>query len=190
MKKLLSLSFVGLCALTLAACGNGDSSKDTAKEENSAKVESKQENSAKTETKKEDKISDSEYETDHAKFVIKEVEQLTGKYDNKQILAITIEFTNKGDTPTSPWMAFATSIKATQETDVTVETLNGANGYYPDDYKPELVEMGGTNIKPGATVEAVVGFDIEFPGSPVQMLDFNLSGKPEKFDRVIETTAP
>ena len=80
----------------------------------------------------------------------------------------------------------ALGIKAEQETDVTVESLNGANGQFPEDYKPDLVEMGDTGIKPGATVDAVIGFEIIYPGEPVKLTNFSFTDE-VLFEKVVET---
>lgn len=50
-----------------------------------------------------------------------------------------------------------------------METLLGANGEYPEDYKPESVEMSDKEIKPGATVEVVVGYQPTDPNSPIYL---------------------
>ena len=125
--------------------------------------------------------SDTTFEDDSSKIVIKNTEELSSQYDpNKKILAIEIQYTNKSDKAQSPWMAFATSIKPIQETDKTEELLNGANGLFPQDYKPDLVKMGDTDVKPDATVDAVVGVEIIYPGSPIIMKDFMDNGSFEK----------
>ncbi|MBM7600357.1 hypothetical protein JOC34_002748 [Virgibacillus halotolerans] len=82
----------------------------------------------------------------------------------------------------------ALASRANQETDTTIELLDGANGQYPDDYKADLVEMGDTNVKSGATVDAVVGFQIKYAGEPVQLIDSNGSDNPETFERIVETS--
>lgn len=78
-------------------------------------------------------------------------------------------------------MAFATSIKPIQETDKTEELLNGANGLFPQDYKPDLVKMGDTN-QPSLMLLLMqyVGVEIIYPGSPIIMKDFMDNGSFEK----------
>ncbi|WP_054753619.1 DUF5067 domain-containing protein [Piscibacillus salipiscarius] len=176
-----------MLTIFLAACGDdGETEADTTNDEteteetNEGDQETENEDSE-TENEKENKdeessdeseVSDTVLENEDYKYVIKGTEQLTGKYEDRPILAVEVEFTNKTDEPTSPWMALA--LKAEQETDTTVEILNGANGLFPDDYKPDLVKMGDTNVKSGATVEAVIGYEILYPGSPVILKEFTM----------------
>lgn len=108
------------------------------------------------------------YETKDASFVMKNFEFLDGKY-GKKILAITMDYVNKTDQPQNPWLNFATAIKGEQETDATVDLLNGANGLFPDDYKPEAVKMGETQVKPNTPVEVVVGFQLNDPSANVYL---------------------
>ncbi len=183
MKKILLLLVVSILTFGLVACGS-DTSSNSNEDTN---TENKEESKEKNESPKQE-LSDTTLETDEYKFVIKNTEQLKSPLNDSQILALEIEFTNKSDEATDPWMALATNIAANQETDTTVEMLDGANGLYPDDYKPELVEMGDTNVKSGATVDAVVGFEIKYPGEPVYLVDFDSPDNPEKFKRVIETS--
>ncbi|WP_086348667.1 DUF5067 domain-containing protein [Candidatus Enterococcus clewellii] len=182
MKKIFGLGLLFSSVFLLAACGSGDDKKDTATSSSSVPVAQVSEESKAAESV----ADDTTFENDNYKFVIKGTEELSNTmFPEKKILAIEIEYTNKGADATSPWMAFATSIKGIQETDVTEELLSGANGQFPADYKPELVQMGDTDVKSGATVDAVVGFDILYPGSPVKMMDFMETGK---FERIVETT--
>lgn len=183
MKKILFLLTVTLLTLGLAACGSGKSSNSTEDKSAESKNESKEQN----ESPKQE-LSDTTMETDEYKFVIKNVDQLKSPLNDSQILALEIEFTNKSDEATDPWMALATNIRANQETDTTVEMLDGANGLYPEDYKTNLVEMGDTDVKSGATVDAIVGFEIKYPGEPVHLVDFDSPDKPEKFERIVETS--
>ncbi|GAK01473.1 hypothetical protein JCM19055_4639 [Geomicrobium sp. JCM 19055] len=91
-------------------------------------------------------VSDYYLDTGDYVFEIKEIEQMESSFeDGIQIIAIEMSFTNNSNEPVSPWMA--QGFNAEQETDVTVETLMGANGMFPDGYKTELVDMGDTNVK-------------------------------------------
>lgn len=182
MKKIVGIGTLVACLLALGACGS-DSSNNS---ESSSSSVSSEIASSETKSGTKQKTSDTIFEDDSSKIVIKNTEELTNKFDsNKKILAIEIEFTNKSEDAQSPWFAFASSIKPIQETEKTEELLNGANGQFPEDYKPELVKMGDTDVKSGATVEAVVGLDIIYPGSPVIMKDFMDTGV---FEKTVETT--
>ena len=119
-------------------------------------------------------------------------EQLQGKYaDNTQILAVTLRYLNTTTEPHTPWFAVAYDLAAEQETETTIDLLMGANGQFPDDYKPEAVRLGETEIKPGAMADVVVGFVINSPGQPVHLRDMNLfEAHGSIFERTIETVAP
>ncbi|WP_040978323.1 DUF5067 domain-containing protein [Oceanobacillus jeddahense] len=198
MKKLLFL-LVGM-VLFLAACGddssNSDTSADTStdKTEEASAEETEQEDSDTgeeandEEEEQTDEVSDSYLDTGDYIYEIKEIEQMEGQFgDGTQIIAIELTFTNNSDEATSPW--FSQGIGAEQETDTTVETLMGANGQFPEDYKPELVEMGDTDVKPGATVDAVIGYTLEYPGEPVRLYEFMLFDEEDiSFERIVETT--
>ena len=181
------IALLSLSALTLAACGSAESTEDTTAESSSIVSESVAESSS---VAAEPTKSDTVFEGSNGTYEITSIEQLAGQYGDKQIIAITMNYTNTTDEPQNPWMAIAFDMSATQETEATVETLMGANGQYAADYKPEAVAMGETEIKPGATVEAVIGYTLEFPGSPVYLRDSSIMGENGAiFERVIETAA-
>ncbi len=188
MKRFLIL-VIGL-TLFLAACGDdsNETNEATKPEENTQEettdMDQNEQETEDTEEVNAD-VSDTSFDNGDYVYKIKEIEQMeSGFEDGTQILAIELSFTNNTDEPTSPWMALG--IQAEQETDVTVEQLNGANGMYPDDYKTDLVEMGDTDIKPGATVDAVIGFEILYPGEPVKLTNFSFTDE-VLFERVVET---
>lgn len=186
MKKTVGLGLILFSTIMLGACGDNGSKSNASQE--SATSTSKVANSESTNqsTTKSEKASDTTFEDNSAKIVIKNTEELTSQYDaNTKILAIEIEYTNKSDQAQSPWMSFASSIKPIQETDKTEELLTGANGLFPQDYKPDLVKMGDTDVKAGETVDAVVGLKILHPGSPIIMKDFMDNGS---FEKTVETT--
>lgn len=173
MKKTFLIFITILLSVLLVACG--DDSNENKTNNNDMKG---------TKEASKSEVSDTKFDDGNYIFEIKSTEQLTGKYDDTQILAVEVTFTNNTDEPTSPWMALG--IRADQETDTTVELLDGANGQYPDDYKTDLVEMGDTDIKPGATVDAIIGYEILYPGEPVILTNFDFSDK-ELFKRVVDT---
>src|SRR5699024_7584879 len=187
-KKLVAI--IAGVTVFLGACGasdegvSGDSPEVEAEESDEVAADTPEDSE---ESEEADELSDDTVENDDYKFVIKDIEQIDGKYDS-QVLALEVEYTNKSDESSSPWMAIVGMIKANQETDTTIEMLTGANAHFPDDYKTELVEMGDSDVKGGeTTVDAVIGFEIEFPGEPVHLIDFNITDKPEAFERVVET---
>lgn len=179
MKRILLLMGTLVISLVLAACGG-----DSPEKENPSKKGDEESKSGVSDTS----IDDGDYV-----YEIKAVEQITSQYDDAQVLAVELSFTNNTDEPTSPWMALGLSAEQEAEATVegldgaTVEGLDGANGLFPDDYKTELVEMGDTDIKPGATVDAVIGFEILYPGEPVKLYNFSFTDE-VLFEKVIETT--
>lgn len=172
IKKLISLMLI---AILLAGCGNKESTVEEKPVENTAvaagETEEVKETEVAEEVQEEKSTEPNVYEDDTAKVVIKEYEFMKSQYDeNVDIVALTIEFTNKSNEAIDPW--FGTPLKAEQETDKTIELLNGANGLFPEDYKPDLVEASNIRVKPGATVEAVIGHELKFNDSPVFIRDW------------------
>lgn len=178
--------FLGACGASNDEGVSGDSPEVEAEESDEVAEEVANDTPEEAEEETEE-LSNDTVENDDYKIVIKDIEQIDGKYDS-QVLALEVEYTNKSDESKSPWMAIVGMIKANQETETTIESLTGANAHFPDDYKPELVEMGDSDVKGGdTTVDAVIGFEIEYPGEPVYLIDFNMSDKPDTFERVVET---
>ena len=70
--------------------------------------------------------------------------------------------------------------------DVTTESVQGAVGGLPEDYKEDLYRMD-TEINSGETVDAVLAFTIQEPGSEIKITDSVLSGDDITFERVYET---
>lgn len=166
-KRIKKLLVVGSVVLLLSACGsNNNAVKNNTVNENKTNTSESVENSQKS------AAEENVFEDESAKVVIKDYEFLKSQYDeNVDIVALTIEFTNKSDEAIDPW--FGSQIKAEQETDKTIELLDGANGLFPEDYKPELVEASDVKVKPGATVEAVIGFQLKIKDSPVYIRDWD-----------------
>ncbi|MFS0786020.1 DUF5067 domain-containing protein [Shouchella sp. 1P09AA] len=193
MKKFLLTSAL-VSVFVLSACGDTNEESNSSDSEEGATAEENTDSTNDSEESSEDvddqndsaAVSDTTLDTGDYVYEIKEIEQLESQYDeNTKILAIEVSFTNNSEDPTSPWMA--QGFMAEQETDTTVETLMGSNGLYPEDYKPELVDMGDTDIKPGATVDAVIGYEIMYPGEPVTLKEFSFTDD-VSFERVVETT--
>lgn len=166
-KNLKNVLTIGSIALLLTACGGktNEVKNEPSKENQNSVVESAEN---KQSSSKESNI----FEDDSAKVVIKDYEFLKSQYDeNVDIVALTIEFTNKTDEAIDPW--FGTPLKGEQETDKTIELLDGANGLFPEDYKPDLVAASDVQVKPGATVEAVIGYQLKIKDSPVYVRDWD-----------------
>ncbi|MFL2106398.1 DUF5067 domain-containing protein [Desemzia sp. FAM 23991] len=185
MNKLKLVSLLGLCGLVLAACREKQTAeKFAADTENTAEAESNEKSSEQVL-----EVNTTLYEGMNGTYEILEIEQLqSALFPDKQIMALTINYTNTTEDTQSPWLAWAFDIAASQETEVTVETLDGANGQFPEGYKTEAVKLGEAEIKPGATVEVVIGHEILYPGQPVFLKDLSLlEDNGEKFSREITT---
>ena len=175
MKKIVALLLIALLLIGLTSCGEEKKAEKPAEKEvvkEEAKEESKEETVVEEKKEEGSKNDPNTIEMDNYKFVITEHEVIdNAMFPEKKILAVHLTFTNKSDEPKNIWMTQA--FKAEQETDVTVELLNGANGQFPDDYHPELIKMGSeVDIKPGATVEAIIGYDMIDPEKPVYLRPF------------------
>ena len=168
MKKILIILSL---MLVLTACGETteENVEETQTVEQTETVEEEPVEETVEETNIEEVANENTYEDDNVKVVIKDYEFMEGEFDT-DIVALTIDFTNKNEKPIDPWFGFP--LKGEQETDDTVELLNGANGLYPEGYKTEAVEMTDKQIKQGSTVEAVVGFELVYPDSLVYLRDW------------------
>ncbi|WP_100066058.1 DUF5067 domain-containing protein [Miniphocaeibacter massiliensis] len=122
------------------------------------------------------KSENTELVTNDYKFEFKDFEVLDSKFgDGKKMLVITLNYTNNSSEPQDPWTALVYSAVAEQETDISVESLNGGNSYIPDSYKPEAVDLWMTKIKPNTTVEVVLSFEL-VNTNPVKIMDRTTKG--------------
>lgn len=170
MKKLLLL--LGACVL-LVGCGSSEKPTETTPPTTA-------EQPAEAVAVVSAEFVGSVYEGSNGIYEFTGYEFMDGAYGDK-ILALTMNYTNTTSENQNPWFAFATNLKGEQETAATVELLMGANGQFPDDYKPEAVKMSDLDIKPGATVEAVVGFTLADPASGVYVRSFFDDGAAYEF---------
>lgn len=181
IRKLLVVAVI--LGVFLGACG----SKEDAS--NSKDVEAKSEVTKDTEPENDTgKVSDSVVESEYNKIKIKEVEQIESELDGSPLLAVEVEYTNKEDKPSDPWNFSTLTMEVIQETESTVDKLEGELSDIPDDYKPEKVEMARTDVKSGATVEVVLVYKIKHVGEPVKLINFDGLEEGITFERVIETT--
>lgn len=181
MRNLL-LILTAVALSFLVACGDSEEATDAESGNDTATTEMNEDENAEEESSGD--VSDTSFDNGDYVYEIKEVEQIVGKND-MDILAVEMTFTNNTDEATSPWMSIG--LAAEQETDTTVESLTGANGRFEDDYKPELTEMGDTDVKPGATVEAVIGYEILYPGEPVRLYNRSIDDE-LLFEKIVKTT--
>lgn len=173
MKKIKLLLTLGVCGLVLGACGNEEASEGNATEKVSTAAESSEVASSVTSesaiTKK-----DVYFEDDILKIDMATV-KLTGaeitppdEYNEASQLVITYEFTNDSDELMQPGITFIACFNATQETEVTVDSLDVGSSPQAEKYTA-MNEMSFTDVKPGATVESVISYDIKYDGDPITL---------------------
>lgn len=124
------------------------------------------------------------YETQNAIYDIKEMKIVDNSmFPEKKALILVMEFTNKGQQASSPWMTFAVDFGAQQNLGSTSQLLMGANGQLGNVEDQEAVKMGDANVNPGSTVSAIIGFDLADPSLPVQFVlnSSKLTGNPQGF---------
>lgn len=81
------------------------------------------------------------------------------QYDDTKILVIPINFTNKKDDASDPWITFAVDFKAYQEDDNQEYILNGGQGQVPEEYSNPI----NTNIKKDGNIDYYISFALELP---------------------------
>lgn len=183
-KKLVVLMMTGLMGISVVACGGSPqetSTSGTKMEEASEPTEEPTEEPEDNKTEEVEVPEDTQTADVYFKDDVLKIEMATIKItgsevappntdfgEEKPTLIITYEFTNDSDELMQPGTAWIACFTATQETDVSVDDLDVA--LMPQDEKyAEMNEMSYTDIKPGATVEAVISYDINDPEKPVTL---------------------
>ena len=87
------------------------------------------------------------------------------KYDDSKILVIPINFTNKQEEASDPWMTFVLDYKVFQEDENQEYTLNGGQGQVPDEYDSPL----NTSVKKGGNTDWFITYTLEKPESNVRL---------------------
>ena len=134
--------------------------------------------------KKEQSSSALSGETNNAIYTINKMYVVDNSmFEGKKVLVLEMTFTNKQQQASSPWMTFALDYAAQQTDGTTTVELMGANGQMANVENQEAVEMGDANVNPGATVEAVIGYDYTNPESVVNFIlrSSMISGQPKGF---------
>lgn len=183
-KKLLTLILVGMMGISTIACGgstqetsDNSQTKEEAVETTEAPTEEPESNKTEEVDVPEDTVTSDVYFKDDVLKIDMATIKITGSEiappntdfgEEKPTLIITYEFTNDSDELIQPGTAWIACFTATQETDVSVDDLDVA--FMPQDEKyAEMNEMSYTDIKPGATVEAVISYNINDPDRPVTL---------------------
>ncbi|WP_040397637.1 hypothetical protein [Anaerococcus senegalensis] len=87
------------------------------------------------------------------------------KYDDSKILVIPINFTNKQEEASDPWMTFVLDYKVFQEDENQEYTLNGGQGQVPDEYDSPL----NTSVKKDGNTDWYITYTLEKPESDVRL---------------------
>ena len=87
------------------------------------------------------------------------------QYDDTKILVIPINFTNKKEDASDPWITFAVDFKAYQEDDNQEYILNGGQGQVPEEYSNPI----NTNIKKDGNIDYYISFALELPEADVKV---------------------
>lgn len=187
-RKLLSILLAASFILT--ACGQDKNATETKEEpskevEQTQSVESNKEESNEEETqeeKKEETATNEQeiqaepgntqeknyfnWETNNAIYKQTGDAFITNsKYDDSKILVIPINFTNKQEDASDPWMTFVLDYKVFQEDENQEYTLNGGQGQVPDEYDSPL----NTSVKKDGNTDWFITYTLEKPESDVRL---------------------
>ena len=88
--------------------------------------------------------------------------------EEKSTLIITYEFTNDSDDVMQPGTTWITCFDATQETEATIDSLNVAMAPQDEKYT-EMNNVSYTDVKPGATVQSVISYEINDTTKPITL---------------------
>lgn len=88
--------------------------------------------------------------------------------EEKSTLIITYDFTNDSDDVIQPSTAWIACFDATQETETTIDSLNVAMSPQDEKYT-EMNNLSLTDVKPGATVQSVISYEINDTTKPITL---------------------
>lgn len=89
--------------------------------------------------------------------------------ETQPTLLITYDYTNNSDEPQQPGFIWISYFNATQETESTIEDLDVGSAPLGEKYNA-MREMSHTDVKPGATVQSVVAYKINYADHPVTLV--------------------
>lgn len=165
-KKIVAMMLAGVMACSLWACGDSSEPKEETKSENKEETVEVPEEQKTDVSFKDDILT---IEDGVIKITGTEVAPAnTDIGEENPTLIFTYEFTNTSDDVLQPGTVWIACFNATQETESTIEDLDVA--FAPQDEKyTEMNEMSYTDVKPGATVESVISYDIKDTTLPVTL---------------------
>lgn len=176
-QKIIIIFMSAALALGGIACG-GNKTQVISTESNTkntdSETQSPSESSSQAEKSTEHKISDVYFKDDTLKIndatiKIKEIkvqEPNTDFGETNPTLIILYDFTNNKSEVLAPDTVWFACFNAQQETDVAFEDLDISTSPLGDEYA-SVNSMRNADIKPGATVESVMSYQIKYPNSQV-----------------------
>ena len=165
-KKIVVMMLAGVMACSLWACGGSEE----------PKAEKEAQNKEETVTVPKEEKKDVSFENDTL-TIEDAVIKITGTEvappntelgEEKSTLIFTYDYTNTSDEPQQPGVVWIACFNATQETEATIEDLDVAMAPQDEKYA-EMNEMSYTDVKPGATVQSVISYEINDTTKPVTL---------------------
>lgn len=167
-KKIVAMMLAGVMACGLWACGGSEEPKDSDKKESQSKEETVE---VPEEETKDISFSNDTLTIEDAVIKITGTEVAPPNTDigeEKSTLIFTYDYTNTSDEVMQPGTVWIACFNATQETEATIEDLDVAMAPQDPKYK-EMNEMSYTDVKPGATVQSVISYEINDTTKPVTL---------------------
>lgn len=165
-KKIVAMMLAGVMACGLWACGGSEESDG----------EKKSQNKEETVTVPKEEKKDISFENDTLS-IEDAVIKITGTEvappnpelgEEKSTIIFTYDYTNTSDEVMQPGTVWIACFNATQETDATIEDLEVAMAPQDEKYT-QMNEMSFTDVKPGATVQSVISYEISDTAKPVTL---------------------
>jgi len=168
MKKKIAITMLTLVlALSATACDGGEEKKkETLEPENKEEVVDVPDEPEESVYFKDDVLKIDMATIKLTGFEVAPPNQTLG--EEKSTLIITYEFTNDSDDVMQPGTTWITCFEATQETEATIDTLDVAMAPQDEKYA-EMNNVSFTDVKPGATVQSVISYDINDTTKPITL---------------------
>lgn len=175
-KKVVAIMLAGLLAISVTACSSSEenTSKNTTNSNNSKTSE--EQNESKTVSVPESGDVDISFKNDTL-TINDAIIQITGIEvappnetfgETSPTIIFTYDYTNTSDEPQQPGIVWIACFNATQETESTIENLDVAMAPQDEKYT-EMNKMSFTDVKPGATVQSVISYNINDSSRPVML---------------------
>lgn len=166
MKKKLLIMLLSLSVLAgITACG-GESKEETPEPENKEEVVDVPDEPEASVYFKDDVLKIDMATIKLTGFEVAPPNQDFG--EEKSTLILTYEFTNDSDEALPPGTVWIACFEATQETDTTIDSLDVAIAPQDEKYT-DMNNMSFTDVKPGATVQSVISYNINDTTKPITL---------------------